>query len=88
MCELYQIMSRIIYDRAEVQKTGDYLLKRTDMKNGFNLEILRNNKKIISVDYSEKGGVISNISATQEEIDVVMDELNSCLSHKSYLKDS
>jgi len=86
MSELYQIMSRILYDRSEIQKCGDYLLKREDKKNGFNLEILKDNKQIITVDYSEKGGVISNISATQEELDVVTKELNSCLSQKSYVK--
>ena len=86
MCELYQIMSRIIYDRADVQKCGDYLLKREDKKNGFNLEVLKKNKKIMTIDYSEKGGVVSNISATQEELDAVVHELNTCLSQKSYVK--
>lgn len=86
MCELYQIMSRIIYDREETQKIGNYLLKRQDKKNGFTLNILKKNKTILTVDYGENGGVVSNISATQEEIDAVVHELNTCLPKKSYVK--
>ena len=86
MCELYQIMSRIIYDREETQKIGNYLLKRQDKKNGFMLNVLKANKTILTVDYGENGGVVSNISATQEEIDAVVHELNTCLPKKSYVK--
>ena len=86
MCKLYQIMSRIIYDREETQKIGNYLLKRQDKKNGFMLNVLKANKTILTVDYGENGGVVSNISATQEEIDAVVHELNTCLPKKSYIK--
>ena len=79
-------MSRIIYDREETQKIGNYLLKRQDKKNGFMLNVLKANKTILTVDYGENGGVVSNISATQEEIDAVVHELNTCLPKKSYIK--
>ena len=84
--ESFSWVKRLNNSAQETQKIGNYLLKRQDKKNGFMLNVLKANKTILTVDYGENGGVVSNISATQEEIDAVVHELNTCLPKKSYVK--
>lgn len=78
--------ARVIFDRETRQKAGCYLFERTDKLNGFDLIIKKNNQDIIKINYGPNGGVVSNIDATADEINVVVKTLNSSFSQKSYVR--
>ena len=78
--------AKVIFDRETKRKVSSYIFERIDKKDGFDLIIKKNNQDIININFGPNGGVVSNLGATSDEINVVVKALNSSFSHKSYVR--